>query len=196
LTTNNNLTIFVRYRITYLLKTVLESLITSKTRIKLLVKFFINSQTKAYLRSLETEFGESTNSIRIELNRFEKAGLLESSSEGNRKYYKANTGHAFFNDIHHLLLKYVGIDTIIDTVLNKVGHLERAYITGDFARGIQSKVIDILLVGTNLDHNYINKLIQKAEEMVSFKVRYISIAPGEIEEYFDPNEPCLLVWQK
>ncbi|MDA3880351.1 MAG: hypothetical protein PF436_08190, partial [Prolixibacteraceae bacterium] len=157
----------------------LESLITSKTRIKLLVKFFINSQTKAYLRSLETEFGESTNSIRIELNRFEKAGLLESSSEGNRKYYKANTGHAFFNEIHHLLLKYVGIDTIIDTVLSKVGHLERAYITGDFAQGIQSKVIDILLVGTNLDHNYINKLIQKAEEMVSFKVRYISIAPGE-----------------
>lgn len=174
----------------------LESLITSKTRIKLLVKFFINSQTKAYLRSLESEFGESTNAIRIELNRFEKAGLLESSSEGNRKYYKANTGHAFFNDIHHLLLKYVGIDTIIDTVLSKIGHLERAYITGDFARGIQSKVIDILLVGTQLDHNYINKLIQKAEEVVSFKVRYISIAPDEFNNYFEPGEPCLLVWQK
>ncbi|MBN1769234.1 MAG: ArsR family transcriptional regulator, partial [Prolixibacteraceae bacterium] len=120
------------------------------------------------MRGLESEFGESTNAIRLELNRFEKAGLLESSSEGNRKYYKANTRHAFFNDIHHLLLKYVGIDTIIDTVLSKIGHLERAYITGDFARGMQSKVIDILLVGTQLDHNYINKLIQKAEEVVSF----------------------------
>ena len=174
----------------------LESLITSKTRIKLLIKFFINSETKSYLRGLESEFGESTNAIRLELNRFEKAGLLESSSEGNRKYYKANTRHAFFNDIHHLLLKYVGIDTIIDTVLSKIGHLERAYITGDFAQGMQSKVIDILLVGTQLDHNYINKLIQKAEEVVSFKVRYISIAPDELNNYLEPCEPCLLVWQK
>lgn len=174
----------------------LESLITSKTRINLLIKFFINSETKSYLRGLESEFGESTNAIRLELNRFEKAGLLESSSEGNRKYYKANTRHAFFNDIHHLLLKYVGIDTIIDTVLSKIGHLERAYITGDFARGMQSKVIDILLVGTQLDHNYINKLIQKAEEVVSFKVRYISITPNEFNNYLEPGEPCLLVWQK
>ncbi|MBN2648273.1 MAG: hypothetical protein JXR50_00865 [Prolixibacteraceae bacterium] len=161
-----------------------------------MIKFFINSETKSYLRGLESEFGESTNAIRLELNRFEKAGLLESSSEGNRKYYKANTRHAFFNDIHHLLLKYVGIDTIIDTVLSKIGHLERAYITGDFARGMQSKVIDILLVGTQLDHNYINKLIQKAEEVVSFKVRYISITPNEFNNYLEPGEPCLLVWQK
>ena len=52
----------------------LESLITSKTRIKLLLKFFLNSSTKAYLRGLEAEFGESTKAIRLELNRFEQIG--------------------------------------------------------------------------------------------------------------------------
>jgi len=39
----------------------LDSLITSKTRIKLLLKFFLNTSTHAYLRGLADEFGESTN---------------------------------------------------------------------------------------------------------------------------------------
>jgi hypothetical protein len=172
----------------------LNSLITSKTRIKLLVKFFINAQTKAYLRGLEYEFGESTNAIRLELNRFENAGLIESETIGNRKYFKANTNHSFFNDIHKILLKYVGIETIIDKVLSKVGNLERAYITGDFARGIQSNIIDLLLVGTGLDHTYINHLIDKTQEMVSFKVCYLSIVPHELDQYLKPDEPQLLVY--
>lgn len=172
----------------------LNSLITSKTRIKLLVKFFINAQTKAYLRGLEDEFGDSTNAIRLELNRFEDAGLIESETIGNRKYFKANIKHAFFTDIHKILLKYVGIDTIIDKVLSKIGNLEQAYITGDFARGTQSNIIDVLLVGTNLDHSYINHLIDKTQEMVSFKVRYLSILPNELDQYLKPNDPHLLVY--
>ena len=80
----------------------LESLITSKTRIKLLLKFFLNSKATAYLRNLEAEFGESTNAIRVELNRFEKAGLILSQTSGNKKVYQANTQHPFFSDIHKI----------------------------------------------------------------------------------------------
>ena len=69
----------------------LETLITSKTRIKLLLKFFLNIHNQGYLRSLESEFNESTNGIRQELNRFEHAGLLLTESEGNKKLYRANT---------------------------------------------------------------------------------------------------------
>jgi len=61
----------------------IEALISSKTRIKLLLKFFLNSNATSYLRGLESEFGESTNSIRIELNRFEEAGMLTSYNQGN-----------------------------------------------------------------------------------------------------------------
>ena len=172
----------------------LESLITSKTRIKLLVKFFLNAQTRSYLRSLENEFGESSNAIRVELNRFEEAGLLVSENESNRKYYKANPNHAFFGEIHNLLMKYVGIDTLVDKVINNIGNLQEAYITGDFAKGIQSKVIDVLLVGTDLDHGYINQLIKKAEELVSFRVRYMDVRPEELKDFVDEEEARLLVW--
>ena len=68
----------------------LETLISSKTRIKLLLKFFLNGNTRSHLRALETEFRESSNAIRLELNRFEDAGMLVSNSEGNKKLFQAN----------------------------------------------------------------------------------------------------------
>ncbi|MBK8611204.1 MAG: hypothetical protein IPL84_15000 [Chitinophagaceae bacterium] len=113
----------------------IETLISSKTRVKLLLKFFLNSRTKAYLRSLETEFEESTNAIRLELNRFEKAGMLESDMEGNKKFFKANPKHPLFSNLQQIVRKYVGIDTIIENVINNLGQVEEVYVTGQFARG-------------------------------------------------------------
>ena len=48
------------------------------------MKFFLNSNTSSYLKNLESEFEDSSNGIRIELNKFETVGLLISESKGNR----------------------------------------------------------------------------------------------------------------
>ena len=80
----------------------IETLISSKTRIKLLMKFFLNSKNTSYLRNLEEEFGESTNGIRLELNKFEKAGFLRSAKEGNKKIFSVNTDHPLFNELNKI----------------------------------------------------------------------------------------------
>ncbi|MEL6988409.1 MAG: winged helix-turn-helix domain-containing protein, partial [Bacteroidota bacterium] len=150
----------------------IETLISSKTRIKLLLKFFINSKTTAYLRSLESEFGESTNAIRVELNRLEDAGMLESYSKGNKKIFKANIKHPLFSEIHSILLKHIGIDKIIENVINRLGAIEKVFLVGDFSKGKNSKIIDLILIG-KIDKNYLVKLIDKAEKMINRKVRYL-----------------------
>ena len=172
----------------------LESLITSKTRVKLLLKFFLNSQTKSYLRSLETEFGESTNSIRIELNRLENAGLLCFAAEGNKKMFYANTQHPLFKDINNILKKLVGIDQIIDQVTSQIGELQAAYLTGDFAVGKDSKIIDLALVGNKLDRSYIETLVGKAEKFISRRIKYILLTKEEMAQYYN-NKPVLLIWK-
>ena len=172
----------------------LDSLITSKTRIKLLMKFFINSDTTAYLRNLAGEFGESTNGIRQELNRFEDAKLLESEVRQNKKIYKANIKHPYYGEIHHLLLKYVGIDQVVDDVVKRVGELQKAFIINDFAQGKPGKVIDLILVGNQFDEEYLNQLVHKAEKNISFKIRYITVSPEEITEYLPEKTKSLLVW--
>jgi len=172
----------------------LDTLITSKTRLKLLLKFFLNGNNKSYLRGLETEFGESSNAIRIELNRFEDAGLLVSSSEGNKKIYQANKSNSIFNDIHSMLMKFVGIDEIVEKVLSRVGDLHSAYITGDFARGIDSPYIDLLLVGDNLDQAYINNLVKKVEGHIHRKIQLQMLKTETADDFLSANRG-LLIWK-
>ena len=113
----------------------LDTLISSKTRVKLLLKFFLNSNTRSYLRRLETEFGESTNAIRIEINRFEQAGMLSSELVGNKKMFRANLEHPLFGEIHNILLKYVGLDRIVEDVVKRLGEVQRVYLVGEFSKG-------------------------------------------------------------
>lgn len=174
----------------------LDSLITSKTRIKLLIKFFLNASMRAYLRGLADEFGESTNAIRLELNRMEEAGLLCSEEEGNKKVYHANHKHPLFNDIRNLVLKHSGITQVIEEVVQRVGHISKVWVRGDFAIGKDSPLIDLVIAGINIDLKYLNSLIKKAEEIVRRQIHYIIISPIEESIYFSPDEKILLIWKK
>lgn len=175
----------------------LSALITSKTRIKLLLRFFLNSSNTGYLRGLEAEFGESTNAIRLELNRFEEAGLLTASSEGNRKIYRSNTTHPIFTDLNSLVRKYVGMDEIIERVINHLGEPQQVYLMGNLARGLDSNEISLLIVGNDIDLDYLENLVAKAQKIVSRKIRYAVLSTDEFElqQAFLNQDDMLLVWQ-
>jgi len=175
---------------------VLETLITSKTRIKLLLKFFSNQSNKAYLRSLAEEFGESTNAVRVELNRLSDAGLLESEPAGNTILYKANVKHPIYGDIRNLVSKYLGFNQIIESVLDRLGNLELAVVVGDYARGKDSGVIDLRLVG-QIDMDYLAKLIPKAEALIKRKIRYsIQLAADADLGYDFEQDAHIILWSK
>src|SRR5688500_16813291 len=133
----------------------LESLITSKTRIKMLLRFFTNSHATAYLRGMAEEFGESTNAIRHELNNLSKAGYLVSTEEGRTILYRANTNHPLYNEVRNLVHKHLGIDKIIQNIVAKLGDLTLAFIVGDYAQGKDSGTIEVVLVGV-VKENYLN----------------------------------------
>jgi predicted nucleotidyltransferase len=158
----------------------LDTLITSKTRIKLLLKFFLNGQNKAYLRNLEAEFGESSNGIRVELNKFEEAGLLIATTEGNKKIFKANSKHPMFGDIRSILLKYTGLDKIAEQVIQKLGDVEAVYLVGELARGLDNPIIDLVFVG-EIDKNYLLKLTERAEKLIQKKVRFVIFTAKEFD---------------
>jgi len=171
----------------------LEALITSKTRVKILLKFFLNKANKSYLRSLEQEFGESSNAIRIELNRFEEAGLLTSYFVGNKKFFQANTDHPLFNDINSILIKMVGIDAIIKNIAKRLSQVEKAYLTGDLARGINSNKVELLLVGEGIDESIVLGYTTKAESITNRKITYQIMQEQEAKDYLS-QVPSLLIW--
>jgi hypothetical protein len=171
----------------------ISTLITSQTRIKLLKKFFLNHSTRAHLRGLESEFGESSNSIRIELNRFEEAGLLNSLRDGNKKIYQANSGHPLYKDIHSIILKETGIDQVIEKVIHRLGSLLSVYLVGDFAHGKDSELIELILVGAEIDMEYLARKIAQAEELVGRRVSYIVLNPAEAEAHLLKLKPSDLL---
>jgi hypothetical protein len=174
----------------------LDTLVSSKTRVKLLLKFFLNSTTTSYLRGLEGEFGDSSNSIRVELNKFEEAGMLSSFAQGNKKLFRANTEHPLYHEIHSIVLKYVGIDRIISNVAKRLGDLHSVYLTGKFARGLDSGIIDLIFVG-DVDRAYLVQLIGKVETMISRKIRYLVYLKEDFENLNEEDfeTPPLLLWK-
>lgn len=175
----------------------IETLISSKTRIKLLLKFFLNSKNNGYLRGLESEFGESSNAIRVELNKLEQAGLLSSYAQGNRKYFQANITHPLYADINNILLKYTGLDRIIESVVEKLGDLDKAYVVGKLAKGLKDDCIDLILVG-DIDKNYLLSLVKKAEKTLKKKVKYMTYSLSEFDEKLlvRNHTDFLLLWTK
>jgi hypothetical protein len=175
----------------------LDALITSKTRVKLLLKFFLNAGRSDYLRNLESDLGDNINAIRVELNKLEEAGLLNSFLKGNKKYFQANSNHPLFADIQSILMKITGLDEVMKRVLDEVGALKMLYLTGDLAQGNNSEIIDLIFIG-DINRDYLNELALKAEKYTKKKVRYVVFDLKEFEDkrikIISPND--LLLWQK
>lgn len=169
----------------------LDTLIQSKTRLKLLLRFFLNPESSAYLRGLAQEFDESTNSVRVELNRFEEAGLIEAHKEGNKKMYQVNTKFPLFGELQNIAFKHFGIDQIIEQVVEKVGDVEAVYLTGDLARGLDSSIVDVTIIGNNIDSTYLATLVEKAENLIDRKIRTLVYEPGDDYEI---EKPRLLIF--
>lgn len=176
----------------------IETLISSKTRIKLLMKFFLNSKNTGYLRNLGEEFGESTNGIRLELNKFEKAGFLDSFAEGNKKIFTANTKHPLFKEINKIILKMVGLEYVVDYIIQHIGDLKKVYLVGKLSKGQDSNMVDLVLVGNNLNKTFLLEQIDKAEKKINKKIRYVHFTEEEFDlsKIREPGMHPLLLWSK
>jgi len=152
----------------------IDTLITSKTRIKLLLKFFLNPNNSAYLRGLSEEFNESTNAIRVELNRLENANMLNSEFAGNKKIFKVNKHHPFYKDVNQIIRKYLGIDVIIENIIKGLGTPKYVYLTGDLAKGKESNLIDLILIG-DINKTYLIDIVEKTEKIIPRKIRYLNL---------------------
>ena len=53
---------------------------------------------------------------------------------------------------------------------------------GDYARGMDSGIIDLVLVG-EADKVYLQNLIDKVEPMLHRKIRYLALSEDELKKY-------------
>jgi len=177
----------------------IESLITSKTKIKLLLRFFLNTKNQGYLRQLAKEFGESTNSIRVELNKLEAAKILNSAKVGRNKIFSANSRHPLFNEIRQIVLKSTGIDKVLSNIINKLGDVYLAFIRGDYAIGKDRGLIDLVVVGDHINTRELERVKNKTEKLIDRKINILTLSKNEyekLEDNFNSEAKLILLGHK
>ena len=178
------------------LENLFDGIISSKTRIKLLIKFFFNPKTRSYLRALAKEFNLSTNSVREELNQLTKTHLLISQRNGRQVFYMANRKHSLFPELRSMVSKVMGMDQVIDGIVKRLGDLERAYLIGDYAEGKDTGIIDLLFVG-EVDPYHLNDLSRKTERYINRKIRSLVLNKSEFDDFKVKlqDQPHVLIWE-
>lgn len=159
----------------------LDSLITSKTRLKLLIKFFVSASNRGYLRGLADEFKESTNAIRKELNQLTEAGYLVREDQEHKIYYRANIQHSLFSSLQGLIHNFLGIDEFVDKVLERAGDVQELALLGDYAQGIDSGHIEVLVKGEELNLEYLEQASVKAGTILGKKVTVYTEASEKVQ---------------
>ncbi len=175
----------------------LDSLITSKTRIRILMRLFLNPGQKAYLRELASEFGISSGQLSDELHSLSSAGLLVPDRKGRQVDYSANTRHPLFPELQSMVRKALGMDRILDSIIDRLGNVELAILLDDYAQGKDTGIVDLALVGDINKENLLD-LVTKTERYINRKIRVLTIAPDEYAhmQAVLAARPKLVLWRK
>jgi predicted nucleotidyltransferase len=176
---------------------VLNAVIPSRTRVQILVKLFLNPGVRAYLRSLAKEFDVSPNAVRTELNNLRLHKVLVSERDGRNVYFRANTIHPLFPELSSMVRKITGIDELVKSVVDRLGNLEAAYLVGDYARGADTGIIDVVLIG-DVDKIQLEEFVTKTEAYIERKIRSLVLSKEEFSRLRDSKgfRPMLKLWER
>ncbi len=173
-----------------------SGLITSKMRVRILMRLFLNPGRDAYLRELADEFQASPSQVREELRQLSRAGFLKSHKNGRQIHYQANQDHPLFNELRSMVHKALGMNHILDSIIERLGNLEKAYLIDDYAEGKDTGIIDLVLIGNIDDENLID-LTRKTERYIERKIRTLVLSQEEwntMKKNF-AKRPILLLWE-
>lgn len=175
----------------------LEGIIGSKTKVNLLVKMFLNPAMKAYLREMAKEFDVSTNSVRTELNTLTENNILIAERDGRNVYYRANTKHPLFPELSSMVRKITGIDELVKSVIERLGNLEAVYLTGDYARGQDTGIIDMVLIG-DINREQLDDVMMKTERYIKRKIRPLVLTQTEFDQLLEKRtlRNVMKLWEK
>ncbi len=95
-----------------------------------------------------------------------------------------------------MVSKVMGIDQVIDGIVNRLGDLERAYLIHDYPEGKDTGIIDLMLV-RNVNQYHLNDLSRKTERYIKRKIRSPVLTRQEHNDLLPELErrPRVLIWE-
>lgn len=168
-----------------------EQLFGSKTRVKLLQLFYSNPNRSFYVREITRKIDEQINSVRRELSNLLSIGIITSDNTNNKLYYEVNQKYEFYDPLQQIFgggvkkkavkktpvagepeVEQVVDETVANSDLKAVGHINLAVYTGQFTRD-ETAGVDLFIVGevnTNALQKYVDMLEQKENKSLRYTV--------------------------
>ena len=161
------------------------------------MRLFLNPDQKAYLRELSGEFGLSSSLVSGELKQLATSKLLKSERNGRQVFYRANRRHALFPELHSMVRKALGMDRILESIIERLGNVEQAILIDDYAAGKDTGLIDLVLVG-DINQENLADLVAKTERYIDRKIRPLTVRREEVNKLGRVlgRRPRLILWEK
>lgn len=161
----------------------LSKLITSQAKIKLLTLFLTNPDERFYYTELHKRLGIHHGLLQRELKLFVDMGFLFTTKEANIRYYWVNKNFPIYEELKSIIFKTVGLADHLREVIDKIGHIEVAFIYGSVAKNLEDtrSDIDLMVVG-DPDLDVLTDAVSAAEISLRHEINYTVFTPKEWKE--------------
>jgi len=167
----------------------LYSIAKSELRKKLMLYFFANSEVSLYVREIAQILDIDAGNLSKELSRLERMGVFTCKMRGNQKYYSINKAYPLYSELRSIVLKTIGIEGGLRSILNGLEGISCAFIYGSFAEGKEhpESDIDLLIVG-KIDEDKLIKRIDAFEKELGREINYNIYPPLEFKRRIEKND--------
>lgn len=171
----------------------LQDLMVSKVRVKLLKVFLSQPKEMFYIRQLVRLLNEEINAVRRELQRMEKLGMVKKENRGNRIYYWFDKDYPLYGDLLSMVAKSAGLGGEIVKRKSKLGKIRFVLISGKMVRGLEVKPdeVDLLVVG-DLELKQLADLVKSFEAKIDREINYSVMSREEFDFRKKRRDPFLL----
>ncbi|MEK9151897.1 MAG: hypothetical protein AAB692_00870 [Patescibacteria group bacterium] len=181
----------------------LDRLIGSKTRVRLLQLFLANPKQPFFVRELTRKISAQINAVRNELKTLESLSIVEASeaplstgaaaeavAAAQRRYYRLNTESLLYPELRALFLK-ARMVTEKDFVkkIADAGAIQYLALMGSFV-GMTDAPTDLVVVG-KVNRDKLNSLIKNFEKEIGREINFTVMTPQEYKYRRDVTDRFL-----
>lgn len=170
----------------------LAELLSSKVKAEVFrLLFGVNGQP-LHVRELERRSGMALGTVRQELERLTKVGVIEARVDGNRRYYSAREDHPLYPEIRGLVLKTSGLAEVLRSALEKEPRITIAFVFGSVAQARERahSDVDLLVIG-EIGLRDVVGLLGDAAEKVGREINPKVLTPSEFRRRKRTDDPFL-----
>jgi DNA-binding transcriptional ArsR family regulator len=130
------------------MKNALSDILSSRVRAEIFRLLFSVSDKELHVREIERQAGLAMGTVRQDLTKLTRLGLVKTRRDGNRLHYRANREHPLYEEIRGLVLKTVGLVAVLQKALG-TKDIRAAFVFGSLASGKEEahSDVDVMVVG-------------------------------------------------